>query len=221
MQNYFDCNGEIGIRRVINPGSFYETEELLRKMDYYGIGEALVHHSLAEGYHPQTGNARLMDEIKDIPRLHPVWVAMPHFTGEFPAPDALREAMKENGVKAVRMFPQTHGYSVSDWICGPLFDMLATYRVPLFIGSDQITPDNLHSVMVNHPALTVVLTHIHYNNTRNLYALLSNFKNLHLETIGFKPLEGIEDVCKKFGAERLIFGTGAPLYSGGAAVGMI
>jgi predicted TIM-barrel fold metal-dependent hydrolase len=65
------------------------------------------------------------------------------------------------------------------------------------------------------------LTNLHYNCARNLYPLLAKFENLYVETIGFKVYGGIEDVCEKFGAGRLLFGTGAPKYAGSGAVGMI
>ena len=218
---FFDCSVEFGMRRVLNPGSFYETGELLRKMEYYGIGEALVYHSLAAGYNPVIGNGILIEEIKDIPSLHPAWVVMPHHTGEFPEPDALRGEMRSNGVKAVRMFPANHCYSLAEYSCGELFGMLEECRAPVMIGYNQTSPDAVCEVMAAHPELRLVLTDFSNSAARNVYALMKKFENIFLETIMFKPLEGIEDVCARFGARRLIFGSGAPLYSGGAAAAMI
>ena len=55
----------------------------------------------------------------------------------------------------------------------------------------------------------------------NQKLILKKHKNLYLETFGFKAQDGIEEVCKVFGAERLIFGSGMPESSGAAAVTMI
>ena len=99
--------------------------------------------------------------------------------------------------------------------------MLEEHRIPLMIDLEQLPWETLHNVLEAHPKLRLILTRLHYNCGRNLYPLLQKFEHLYVETIGFKVFDGIEDVCKKFGAERLIFGTSAPLFSGAAAVGMI
>ena len=48
--------------------------------------------------------------------------------------------------------------------------------------------------------------------SRNLYPLLKKFDNLFLEMSYFQVNRGLEDVRNKFGASRLIFGTGMPVY---------
>lgn len=220
---FFDCDSIIGRRRIKNSGSFHETAELLRKMKYYGIESAMVYHSLASDYSPSIGNRMLMDEIKDYPFLKGVWVVLPHHTGEFYRPDELMKEMKNSHIGAVRIFPAAKDFrfSVSDWCCGDLFGMLEACKVPLMIGLDQLTWDELHGVLSAHPGLRLILTGLHYNCGRNLYPLFEKFEHLYVETIGFKLFGGIEEVCRRFGAERLIFGTCSPLFSGGAAVGMI
>ncbi len=52
MVGFFDCNCVIGMRSVRRSGvvgeaEFYSLEDLLAEMDYAGIGNALVYHSLA------------------------------------------------------------------------------------------------------------------------------------------------------------------------------
>ena len=219
---FFDCNAIVGKRRIKNPGSFYKTDELLRKMKYYGIENALVRHSLAVEYDPITGNQALTEEIKNHPNLNGTWIILPHHTGEFPNPLQLNKQLKENNIKTVAMYPKEHMYSLYDWVCGEIFEMLEEYNIPLLINHDQIINyKDLHELLTGHPNLRIILTDLHYNTGRNLYPLLNKFENLYIETIGFKVHNGIEDVCKKFGANRLIFGTCAPVYSGGAAIAMI
>jgi hypothetical protein len=221
---FFDCNVQVGKRKIVNPGSFHETGELLRKMEHYGIQKALCYHSLAEGYRSSIGNGVLMDEIKGIPNLYPVWVVLPHHTGEFPEPAVLKDELKKNGVKAVRIFPSAangHNYSMSSWCTGELLSMLEETGVPVMAHMGQLSWDTVHEMLTNHPKLKLILTLLHYNTARNCYPLLKKFKNFYLETIGYKIYEGIEDICQKFGAGRLVFGSGAPQYSGGSAVAMI
>jgi len=220
---FFDCSCSVGIRNIVEPGSFYSTGDLIKKMKHYGIGKALVYHSMGRENDPQTGNGMLTEEIKGHPELEPVWVVMHHHTDEFPVPAKAAEQIKKAGVRAVRMFPsdRDQGYSMSEWNCGELFGMLEEYRIPLFIGLDQISWDGIHSLCCVHPKLPVILTDVGYRCNRNLYASFERFENLYIETYGYKVHRGIEEICGRFGAHRLVFGSGMPVYSGGAAVTMI
>lgn len=220
---FFDCNCSFGMRAIMNPGSFYRVEDLVNRMARYGIKRALVYHSMAREYSPSIGNKMLMDEIKNYPFLVPVWTVMPHHTQEFPQPYELIEQMKANGVKVVTMFPSMmdQAYSLAEWNCGELFKVLEEHRVPLLLSFDQITWNELHDLLRNHPKLNVILTNVNYRIDRNIYALLGMFDNLFIETHGYKVHRGIEEICNKFGAHRLIYGSGMPVFSGSAAVAMI
>ena len=220
---FFDCDCFFGKRSVVNPGSFYKLEDLTERMKFHGICKALVYHSMAREYNPVVGNDMLLKEIGGNLELYPVWVIMHHHTGEFPKPDTLLFKMKENNIRAVRMFPgnSDHAYSIAGWNCGELFSMLEAKGIPLLIGMDQLTWDDLHTLCSDFPALPVILSGAGYGSDRNLYALLEKCVNLYIETIGYKPHNGIEEICRVFGANRLIFGSGMPLFSAGSAVSMV
>lgn len=222
---FFDCNAYFGLRKVQMPGSFSTKEDLIKNMELYGIERALVTHAFARELDPVEGNARLMSEIKNETNLAPIWVALPHHTGEFPKPDKLISMMKEQDVRGVTLLasPAYYFFSLSEWNCGDLYDALEDARIPLFLGYPQLDPnlDGLYKILKKHSKLPVVLTNANYRIARNLYPLLSRFDNLYVETFGFKAQDGIEDICDKFGAERLIFGSGMPESSGGGAVTMI
>ena len=220
--NFFDCNCSFGKRGVVNPGSFYTVEELERKMKYYGIEKALVYHAMAKEYNPGIGNKLLLEEIKDHPGLFPVWVVMHHHTGEFFSPKELLMNMREYGIKAVRMFPGEgeQNFSIAKWNCDELFLLLEEYQVPVMIGLDSTNWNELHELLQNYPKLKLILMEADYRIDRNLYALLEKHENLHMEIMGYKVHSGIEEICKRFGAERLVFGSGMPVLSG-ASVCMV
>lgn len=217
---FFDCNCSFGMRAIVNPGSFYKMEDLLDRMDRYGIDKALVWHSMAKEYNPAVGNEMLMEEIKQYPELVPVWSVMHHHTGEFPHPEELIVQLRKNGVKAVNAFPAMadFGFSLAEWNCGELLSALEKYRIPFFIGFEQTNWNELHEICSNHPDLPVVFTNVNYRIDRNLYAMFKKFDNLYIETYGYKVHHGIEEICATFGARRLIYGSGMPVFSGSAAV---
>jgi predicted TIM-barrel fold metal-dependent hydrolase len=76
---------------------------------------------------------------------------------------------------------------------------------------------DVFGVCDNHPDLPVVLMEVQGRNNRTMYALLERFENLYLQTGGLTVHEGIEDICRRFGAERLVFGSGFPEKTLGAA----
>jgi len=178
---------------------------------------------MAKEYSPLVGNEMLMSEIKGSECLYPAWVVMPHHSGEFPHPETLKNQMKSGNVRAVLMFPAPleQNYSIAEWNCGELFSMLEKCSVPLMIGFDQLTLNELFELCSSYQELKVILTGVNYRVDRNFYALLRKLPNLYIETSGYKVHNGIEEFCEQFGAQRLIFGSGMPLYSGGAAVSMI
>lgn len=220
---FFDCSCMIGRRGIVHAGSCHSPQDVLERLKRYGIGRALVYHALAREYDAVTGNELLLRQIKGFPELVPVFVVMPHHTGEFPDPDTLVLQMKHSGVKAVRMFPSAaeQNYSLAEWSSGALLAALERHRILLLMDMDQLGWDELHSLLFSYPCLKVVLTNVTYRIDRNLYPLMERHEGLHLEISGYKTHNGIEEVCRRFSAKRLLFGSGMPLYSGGAAVSMI
>ncbi|NLY18890.1 MAG: amidohydrolase family protein [Clostridiaceae bacterium] len=220
---FFDCNCSFGRRSVVDPGSFYKAEDLKKRMEHYGIAKALVYHSLAREYSPMEGNKILMEEIQDFPGFYPMWVVMPHHTGEFYNPEELKEQLKKYNVRAVRMFPSVYDqyYSTENWNCGKLFSMLESCRIPLFLGFNQVGLHDIVRILTDYPNLPVILTELVYSIDRNLYGLLGSFGNLKIELSGYKVHNGVEEICAGFGAERIVFGSMMPVFSGGSAVSVI
>ena len=222
---FFDCNCSYGRRAVVNPGSFFRLEELVGKMEHYGIEKALVYHSLARENSPAVGNRMLREEIAEYSCMEAVWTVMPHHTGEFSPPEVFINEMKLNGARTAVMFPSAadHGYSLSEWNCGDLLGALEQYGIPLIIGLEQFAGswDGVHGLCSSHPQLKMILTGVNYRTNRNLYPIMKKFSNIYIELSGYKVHSGIEEVCELFGAKRLVFGTGMPVYSGGSAVSML
>jgi len=217
---FFDCNCSIGRTNITNPGSFDSPEILVKKMEEYGIGDALVYHAVARDHVPAEGNP-LLDEITEkFTNIHPVWIIMPHYTGEFPEPEKLYSIMVGKKIKAVRIFPsaQRHNFSIKKYSLEPLMQMLSDYKVPLFVDIDEIGWENIDGFLEDYPGNPVVLCNTGYRSDRFLYPLMEKFSNLHIETSRFISNFGIEALCSRFGPERILFGTQMPLYTGAGAV---
>ncbi len=193
-------------------------------MDNYGIERALVSHAYARELDPIDGNKRLQDEISDTPALSPLWVALPHHTNEFPAPEELISQMKKSDVKAITLLPTSdYFFTLAEWNCGELYSALEAYNIPLLLSMSDVDPylERLYSILSEHPKMKLVLTNVNYRISRNLYPLLKLFPGLFVETSGIKGQDAIQDICDVFGSHRLLFGTNMPVGSGASAVAMI
>jgi hypothetical protein len=202
------------------------SQDLLAEMSRVGVDGAVAYHVLAREYSPRLGNGLLLDEIAGQPAVAGAWILLPHHTGEFPPPAALIPEMAAAGVVMARMHPSTdpsaHRYLLADWVVGDLLEALADAGFPLAIDFSlfrRAEPpwELLFQVLNTHPLLKVLLMDVQGRNNRTLYPLLERFPNLTIQTAGLNVHRGIEDVVSRFGADRLIFGSGYPLRSMGAA----
>ena len=222
--SFFDANASFGRRSFRQPGSFTEKSELLRQMERFRIRKALVWHSLAKEYDPAAGNEVLLQETADHPALIPLLTVLPHYTGEFPPPEQLAAYLRKSHIRAVTMFPSlaNHGFGLSELSCGVLFDMLETYRIPLFLSLDQTGGlEAFGSLVLRRPKLRLVLTNVNFRVERELYPILAQCENVWVETSGYRPFCGLEEACRRFGAERFVFGSGMPTVSAASSVSLL
>jgi hypothetical protein len=224
----FDCNVWIGRGVGGGPagGRAPTAQSLLAEMDRLGVQEAAVYHIVARQHAPSTGNARLLTEIAGQPRLHPVSVVLPAHTGEAPPSDELVADLASNHIRLVRMFPAfeagSHRFALREWVVGDLLGALEDAAIPLLLDfglfrRSEPPWDDIVEVCSNHPALAVILVDVQGRNNRTLYPLLERFAGLVVQTAGFNVHRGIEDFVARFGANRLVFGSGFPTASMGAA----
>jgi hypothetical protein len=209
------------------------------ELTHAGIAGALVHHGVARDYDPAAGNRLLLDELAaldgpagsvapDSPTgpagrsaLIPCATLLPPATGEFPPPAEALDALAARGVRAVRLYPRSHTFSLSPWCSGPLLDELERRRIPVSIDLAETDWETLHAVAARHPALPLIVTRVNYRQERMLYALWEHHANLRVELSLFQSHRGIEEAVARFGAGRLLFGTGLPFFDAGAPILML
>lgn len=209
---FIDAYCCLGRLSVPMPRSIDTAKQLRTAMERASVEEALVYHALAAEYDPAIGNHRLLEETAGHAELHPCWVVLPHHTGEMPPPRDLVDEMTDRGVRAARAFPKTHNWTLSEWCSGPLLSALEEKSIPLFIDLRETDWSQAYALSSAHPDLPLVLTEVPFRFSRQVYALLDETENVHIDTSHFQLQGGIEDVCERFGAGRLLFGTSAPHF---------
>jgi predicted TIM-barrel fold metal-dependent hydrolase len=215
---FFDANAMVGPVPRRPPGAPEAAAALCRTMDDYGIDRALVAHTYAKWHTPPRGNELLTQEIAGNGRLAPCWVVLPAATGEAPPEEAQVAQLLAAGGRAARLCPVAHRLSLEPWEVDRLLGALAERRVPLLLDMDNAHWSEARPwrfvewACRTYPRLPVVLLREPQANLRTLYALLDRAPNLVVETSYFQAHDGIAEVAARWGAARLVFGTGLPLW---------
>jgi predicted TIM-barrel fold metal-dependent hydrolase len=201
-------------------------QSLLEEMDRLGIDTSVVFHIVAREHAPRIGNELLLEEIAQHPRLMPAFTLLPPHTGELPDLPDLVAQMTEHGVRFTRIFPSSslagHRFALREWCIGTLLDALEECSIALGVDFSLFRRgeppwDDIVEICTHHPDLRIALMDVQGRNNRNLYALLDRFENLYVSSGGLNVHAGLEDLCARFGAERVFFGSGTPRRSAGAA----
>lgn len=221
---YFDANAMIGAHFGPREGKFFEVSDLLEEMDFFGIDEALVYHGLAREYDLAVGNTKLITDLSATPRLHPCWVVGFHYGGAISPGELIKSAL-DNNVKAVRLFfgsRLSHSMLFDMLSHQELFEKLAWHRFPTLIEFEDSTQLLAHHILqldqmlTAFPDLPIVLSAPKiWTELKLIYPRMDKYSNLCLEISGFHGNGLIEDMVKRFGACRLLFGTRFPWFSGG------
>jgi len=224
---FVDCNCMLGKWKKNVGKCFYESRDLIAAMDKAGIAKSLVFGSFARYSEIRTGNNMLAEKIKGNDRLIPCAVAIPHHSGEFTPPEEFCRFLRDNNIKAVRVFPSFHGVSLYTWLWEDLFSELEKRRIPVFIDltvqhwSEEVNWDQIYNLCRTYSKLPIVMIRMGVKADRYIYYLLDKCGNLYMETSYYLVNNGIEKIVKSFGAKRLIFGTGMPVYSPNPPVAMV
>ncbi len=217
---WIDCNARIGGWSAPQPHQFTDASGLMGAWDRAGIEGGLVHHAWAWEWSPPRGNEALLEETEGKARIRPCFVGLPHATREIePVLQFARTVGAAGG--AVRIFPKHHSWSVHDWCAGALFDALQTARVPVLVDIREAGWDDIAAILDAHPRLPVVVLESFYRVDRMLYPLMESHPNLHLEANTYVVFRGLEAIVRRFGADRLIFGTGLPELETGGPMALV
>lgn len=203
-----DSNAALGRRhnqRV--PGG--TRDDLLRSMAEAGISKAVVYHPYTEVWGTMEGNRLLLEEIAGDDRL------IPQFVVDF-ATDDLDEVSshaREAGVRALRVFPNTHRYPFVHWIADPWLDWMAAQGLPLWIRMGhklEVDARDLYATATRHPNVPMVLAASHYSNYAVVWPLLRVVKNLYFDLSRFDIPNGVERLVRHIGVDRLLYGSDYP-----------
>lgn len=204
-------------------------EALLRLMDAHGIECALV--SAFEGIlyrNVQTANESLAERVASRrDRLLPAAIVNPAYAR---AVEDAELCVSEMGMRAIRLMPGFHGYSLDDPCVRPALEAAARLDVPVsvvmrvederqrhwLIRTDVPSADALARLVRGFPGLSFVLERATTREALALAAAAPEQRNWLCEISGRglwlrSQTKGEPDVLGLLGPGRLLFGSDAPL----------
>ncbi|MCD6520195.1 MAG: hypothetical protein J7M05_09775, partial [Anaerolineae bacterium] len=161
----FDVNCTLGRWPEGGP-TWATTGQLLAEMDRLGIGKALVRHTLGRFYDPAYGNQVLTEEIGGEERLFPCWTALPPNTGELGPLGPWLSNLLAADVRAICLYPKSHGYPLAEWQCAALLAPLAEQHMLLLLELSEVSWEELHWLCKSYPKLQVILLNTGYRVLR-------------------------------------------------------
>lgn len=224
---YFDACCYLGRHVHMTEGQPETPEDIIDAMDHYGIHEALVIDVLSREANPSAGNRRILELTKKHPRLHPAWSVLMTHSDEFPRPEELVAQMEQHGVGAVFIFYGQFDVRLDDWGIDDLLMVLEDSRVPVFLCPvnwraphiDATDWTNVVRICRKFPKLPVIVTESRiYKSQRAVYAALDACPNLKIDVSALWLHRRVEFICRKWGAERLIWGSQLPERTPGVPI---
>ena len=95
---------------------------------------------------------------------------------------------------------------------------MAAAGLPVFVDLAQTGWEGVSALLTREPDLRLVVCSVGYRELRVLLPLLERHANLACDLSYFAAHQGVEVVVRRFGAERLVFGTGTPGAEAAGAV---
>ena len=176
-----------------------------------------------------------MEWIDGVDRLHPVWVLDPIDDPDLPTARGMVADMLDAGVRVARLMMGKAPPFL--WLWDNLCTVLEEHHVPCLLDfadtgrfsgpvttqgvPDDTALDRLRDVCIAHPHLPMVLSHASggVGLAFSTMALMRRAPNLHIDTT---TMGGYwRRVATGIGAERVVFGSGLPIYDPGMVVSMV
>ena len=214
LNHYIDTHSRLG------PGRAHERrsiEETLTEMDDLGIWQTWICPTDAfAAVRNSEGNRFIAGAVRAHPeRFVGCAVANPWFEEEAIA--TLHQAF-DGGLRVLYLCPPVQGFQLSDPLVDPLVETAMRFNAPVYAHTGTpvcAMPFQLSALARRHPDVRFIMGHSGYSDFwYDTVAAAKSAKNIWLETSfidGDILLRGVETL----GAEKLVFGTSAPLSDRG------
>ncbi len=154
------------------------------------------------------GNDLTWEAAQNDPRLLPVATIDPR--GGIGCAEELAERA-EQGFPLIALFPETQGWPPDHVCCAEAVRFCGQAGIPVMIEAPRQGAPTTVARLAEQWGARVILSHVSYRNLGEALMVARGNPNLFLETHLLTSADGIELAADEIGADRLLFGSGAPL----------
>ena len=205
----------------------YELDEatLSATMKRLDIERAVVCPVRPKNYDLRAANDDVIKVVQSNPSQ---WVGFARVDPwqEVEAVAEVRRAVTQGGLRGVFLDPWEDHFSVSASIIDPIVETATSLGIPIMVaaGYPQFShPSQIAALARRHPNATFIATHGGQINISGLLLtdaqiMLRTAPNVLINTSGVYREDFIEDCVDEFGAHRVLFGSGSPIFDQGFEV---
>lgn len=130
--------------------------------------------------------------------------------------------LKELGLKGVKLHPDIQRFKIDDYRCLKIYEICETEGLPILLHTgdsryDFSNPNRLVPILEIYTSLTVIGAHLGgYSVWDEASEKLPKFPNLYVDcssSLPFLKKERAVEIIRRFGADRVLFGSDYPLWS--------
>lgn len=200
---------------------------LIEILDTFGVDKAAVCSLRSIFYDHDEGNMELSKALRSFPdRFIGIATVNPYYEDVV---EEVEECILDFNMKGIELQPNYHGYNLGSSILAPIINVAiktkAPVLIPLRISMDWNLPtikvSNISEVVKTYTDANFIVGCFNYGEIEELISLMNDVTNVMVESSGLQLMYGIERVVKEVGAERVLFGSGMPIQSVGAALAKI
>lgn len=185
-------------------------ERLVTEMDKFNITSSLSISTIAIFHQSEAGNAVTLDSVKESSRLVPMGTVNPR--NYFGRAENM-QAIRAQGFRIFKFFPVEQGWVINSTAFGEVLRQLAAFKTPLMINAGRPGDATAIAGMTSQYPAPVVLCSVSLDTLSEAITLMSRLPNLMVETHELHVPGGLELIADRIGADRIVFGSGAPLRS--------
>ena len=218
---------KIAARAALSVGDFYgesaacpgTVEGLLREGSAAGIDRFVVQSVATTPHQVESINRFIASEVAEqggrligFGTLHP---------------DSADQAggiarLRELGLRGVKLHPDIQGFKIDDYRCLRIYELCEQEGLPILMHTgdsryDNSNPNRLLPILKIYTGLTVIGAHFGgWSIWEEASEQLCGIPNLYVDcssSLSYIPAETARKIIRRYGADRVLFGTDYPLHS--------
>lgn len=219
---------KIASKAVAGTDHFYGTvaagtglvEDMLKRADLVGIDKALVQSVATTPHQVASINRFIASEVEKFPdrligfgTLHP---ASEDIAGDL-------EELISLGLRGVKLHPDIQDFKIDDYRALKIYELCEERGVPILFHAgdsryDRSNPNRLVPILRIYNRLTVIAAHFGgYSMWEEATEALAGLPNLYVDCSSSMPFlsdDKIREYIRRYGADRVLFGTDYPMWTG-------